>query len=93
MQIDEADMRVPEGLKAHGHLSADITATTTPSGLSGKIDEHRPDIVFVDGIYLMENEAGHQPGTAQAYTSLSRSMKRLAQRTGCPVVGTMQALR
>ena len=73
-------------------FSADISATTTPSGLSGKIDEHQPDIVFVDGIYLMENEGGHQPGTPQAYTSLSRAMKRLAQRTGKPIVGTMQAL-
>jgi hypothetical protein len=97
--LDDADMvKLKEGMRFQNNLdatfiiSADITATTTPSGLSGKIDEHRPDIVFVDGIYLMENEAGHQPGTAQAYTSLSRSMKRLAQRTKVPVVGTMQAL-
>lgn len=73
-------------------ISADISGSTTPSGLSGKIDEYQPDIVFVDGIYLMENEAGHLEGTPQAYTSLSRSMKRLAQRTGVPIVGTMQAL-
>ena len=53
-------------------ISADISATTTPSGLSGKIDEHQTDIVYVDGVYLMENELGHQSGTAQAYTSLSR---------------------
>ena len=92
MVLLKEGMRFQAGLPGTFIVSADITATTTPSGLSGKIDEHRPDIVFVDGIYLMENEAGHQPGTAQAYTSLSRSMKRLAQRVGIPVVGTMQAL-
>jgi replicative DNA helicase len=96
--LSESDMRQLKDLMRDRRdmkefiISADITATTTPSGLSGKIDEHRPDIVFVDGIYLMENEAGHQPGTAQAYTSLSRSMKRLAQRAKVPIVGTMQAL-
>jgi hypothetical protein len=98
-KLDDNDMKLlRRGMKAQENrdglfiCSADITATTTPSGLSGKIDEHRPDIVFVDGIYLMENEAGHQPGTASAYTSLSRSMKRLAQRVKIPLVGTMQAL-
>lgn len=98
-KLDDDDMKLLKRNMAHQAgskkpfiISADITATTTPSGLAGKIDEHQPDIVFVDGIYLMENEAGHQPGTPQAYTSLSRSMKRLAQRTGVPVVGTMQAL-
>ena len=97
-KLTEEDMaKLKKGMRVRANMepfiiSADITATTTPSGLSGKIDEHQPDIVFVDGIYLMENEAGHQPGTPQAYTSLSRSMKRLAQRAGVPVVGTMQAL-
>lgn len=97
-KLDDEDMKkLKQGMRLRTNMepfiiSADITATTTPSGLSGKIDEHQPDIVFVDGIYLMENESGHQPGTPQAYTSLSRSMKRLAQRVHVPVVGTMQAL-
>ena len=97
-KLNDEDMtKLKEGMRHQATMepfviSADISATTTPSGLSGKIDEHRPDIVFVDGVYLMENEGGHQPGTAQAYTSLSRSLKRLGQRASLPVVGTMQAL-
>ena len=97
-KLSDEDMRkFKEGMRLRTNMepfiiSADISATTTPSGLSGKIDEHQPDIVYVDGVYLMENELGHQSGTAQAYTSLSRSMKRLAQRAGIPIVGTMQAL-
>jgi hypothetical protein len=72
-------------------ISADISATTTVTGLAGKIDQHRPDIVFIDGVYLMESDTG-EPGSAQSYTAISRGLKRLAQRTKIPVVGTIQAL-
>lgn len=73
-------------------ISADISATTTVSGLAGKIEEHQPDIVFVDGVYLMENEIGADTGSTQSYTSISRGLKRLAQRIKKPVVTTTQAL-
>lgn len=73
-------------------VSGDISATTTVSGLSAKIEEHEPDIVFVDGVYLMENEIGAQPGSPQAYTAISRGLKRLAQRIDKPLVATTQAL-
>lgn len=94
---DKDMLKLKRGGRLRQHLppfivSADITATTTPSGLAGKIEEHQPDIVYIDGAYLMENEQGAQPLTPQAYTSLSRSLKRLAQRIKRPVVGTMQAL-
>lgn len=73
-------------------VSADISATTTVSGLAAKIEQHKPDIVFVDGVYLMENEIGADPGSPRAYTSISRGLKRLAQRADIPLVGTTQAL-
>lgn len=73
-------------------VSSDISATTTVSGLSAKVDEHDPDIVFVDGVYLMESESGADPGSAQAMTSISRGLKRLSQRMGRPLVATTQAL-
>lgn len=73
-------------------ISADTSATTTVSGLAAKIVEHQPDIVFIDGVYLMENEIGADAGTTQAYTAISRSIKRLAQRTNLPVITTVQAL-
>lgn len=73
-------------------VSADISATTTVSGLAAKIEQHKPDIIFVDGVYLMENEIGAEPGSPRAYTSISRGLKRLAQRANIPLVGTTQAL-
>lgn len=73
-------------------VSEDITATTTTSSIMAKIEEHRPDIVYVDGVYLMDNEVGADPFSTQAYTAISRSLKRLTQRTEIPLVGTTQAL-
>jgi replicative DNA helicase len=73
-------------------ISTDISATTTVSGLAAKVEEHDPDIVFVDGLYLMDNEIGAEPGSPRAFTAISRSLKRLAQRLKMPIVGTTQAL-
>jgi hypothetical protein len=73
-------------------ISADTAATLTVSGLAGKIEEKRPDIVFIDGVYLMENEEKLAPQSAQAFTSISRGLKRLAQRIDKPLIGTIQAL-
>jgi replicative DNA helicase len=73
-------------------VTADISASTTLSGLAGKIEQHQPDIIFIDGAYLMENEIGAEPLSAQAFTSISRGLKRLAQRLNKPIVITTQAL-
>jgi replicative DNA helicase len=73
-------------------MLADTTATTTVSALAANIEQYKPDIIFVDGMYLMENEAGFDDGTTQALTSISRGMKRLGQRVKIPIVGTTQAL-
>ena len=73
-------------------ISSDVSAMTTVSALSAKIEEHQPDAVYVDGVYLMDNEVGAEPFSTQAYTSISRSLKRLTQRINVPLVGTTQAL-
>jgi len=73
-------------------ISADISASTTMSGLGAKIEQHAPDIVFIDGVYLMDSESGYDMQSPQHYTAISRGLKRLAQRTGKPLVCVTQAL-
>lgn len=73
-------------------LSADINSVTTVSGIAGKIEQHQPDVVFVDGIYLMRDELGEAEGSPQALTNITRNMKRLAQRADLPIVASTQAL-
>lgn len=73
------------------HLTDSVSGTTL-SALSGKIAETRPDVVFVDGVYLMIDEISGEQNTPQALTNLTRNLKRLAQRIDRPIFITTQAL-
>lgn len=73
-------------------ISEDISSLTTVSAIAGKIQQHKPDLLVVDGVYLMDDEQGEPKGTPQALTNITRSLKRLAQRFDIPIVGTTQVL-
>ena len=73
-------------------LSADINSVTTVSGIAAKIEQYSPDIVFVDGVYLMRDELGEPEGSPQALTNITRNLKRLCQRANLPIIASTQAL-
>ena len=73
------------------HL-VDAVNGITVSALSAKIEQSKPDIVFVDGVYLMLDEITGEMNTPQAITNITRAMKRLAQRIDKPIVITTQTL-
>jgi replicative DNA helicase len=74
-------------------LVHDPGATSTVSSIAAKIRQHKPDIVFIDGSYLMDSEVPNvQPNSPQALTSITRALKRLAQRDEVAIVQTTQAL-
>ena len=64
----------------------------TVSAIQSKIQTLQPDVVFIDGVYLMLDEQTGESNTPQALTGITRSLKRLAQRTNKPIVITTQAL-
>ncbi len=70
----------------------DRSALTTLSGLQAKISEYQPAAVFVDGVYMMEDENGEPPGSPRALTNITRGLKRLAQNRKIPIVISTQAL-
>jgi len=73
-------------------FSSDISSGMTVSGIQAKIQELDPDVVIVDGAYMMQSEdARFEPGSAQAITSISRGLKRVAQASKIPIVVTTQA--
>jgi len=74
------------------HIVEDIASSTTVSSLSAKIKQHEPGIVFVDGVYMMDDEHGEPKGSPQALTNITRSLKRLAQQHKVPIVVTTQVL-
>jgi replicative DNA helicase len=71
----------------------DNIAARTITGLSAKIEKFKPDIVFVDGMYLMMDEETGETESERSLRSLTRNMKRVAQRYNVPVVVSTQALR
>lgn len=73
------------------YLSESVSAQTI-SALSIKIEKLRPDILFVDGVYLMVDEMTGEMTTPLALTNITRSMKRLGQQYEIPVVQTTQVL-
>lgn len=64
----------------------------TVSALAAKVNQVQPDVVFVDGVYLMQDEQTGESNTPQALTNITRSLKRMAQRMDIPVVISTQTL-
>lgn len=91
MQELERQVRKWKGMQPV-YLSTDITSATTVSGIGAKIETLQPDIVFIDGVYLMDDEEGEAKGSPQALTNITRSFKRLAMRREVPIVISTQAL-
>jgi len=97
-QMSEAEfMRLEKSMRMMKNMqpfmmSEDSSSLTTISAIAGKIQEYQPDAVFIDGMYLMDDENGEPKGTPQALTNITRGVKRLAQRFDIPIVGTSQVL-
>jgi len=73
-------------------MTEDASSLTTVSAIAGKIQQYRPGLVIVDGVYLMDDENGEPKGSPQALTNITRSLKRLAQKFDVPLIGTTQVL-
>lgn len=70
----------------------DVTSATL-TGLLAKVHQYKPDILFVDGLYMMDSEIeGVESMDTRSLTKISRGLKRIAQIQKIPVVATTQAL-
>lgn len=73
-------------------ILTDSVSGLTVSAMAAKIEQHHPDVVFIDGVYLMIDEQSGESNTPQALTSITRALKRLAQRMKIPIVISTQTL-
>jgi hypothetical protein len=92
----EEDDRLFKALRRrkNGHplvMSSDPDGSTV-SRVAAKIEQYKPDIVFIDGVYMMDDEEGEPKGSPQALTNITRSLKKLARRTSTPIVISTQVL-
>jgi replicative DNA helicase len=76
----------------HKFYLTDSTSAMTVSALQAKAEKLKPDIIFVDGVYLMVDEASGESNTPAALTSITRNLKRMGQRLELPVVISTQVL-
>ena len=65
---------------------------STVSEMAAKLERNKPDILFIDGVYMMWDEQTGDRGTPQAITNITRSLKELAGRFQIPIVITPQVL-
>ncbi|CAB4123908.1 replicative DNA helicase [uncultured Caudovirales phage] len=73
------------------HLVDAVNGLTIDS-LLAKAEQLKPDILFVDGVYLMMDQVTGEANTPQALTNITRGLKRVAQRLNIPVIITTQTL-
>lgn len=60
--------------------------------LQAKIEEHEPDIVLVDGIYLMvDDDPFRRKAQWEQLNTISRGLKVMAENYNIPIVATTQA--
>jgi replicative DNA helicase len=64
----------------------------TVSAVASKIQSKNPDVVFIDGTYLMVDEQTMESNTPQSITNITRALKRLAMKINKPIVISTQAL-
>jgi len=99
-KLNDLYMMVREQSKATqgSHNIICISGRDAPAGqdsmswVRSKVDKYQPDIVFIDGLYLMS--ADGKPGKDhERVASISRAARDMVLGTRIPLVATMQANR
>ena len=67
-----------------------IATATGVMGMSAEIEKYNPDIVLVDGVYLMEDDQGAKDDWLRV-AHITRDIKKLAKRTKKPIFINTQA--
>jgi len=75
-----------------GLITVPSEPALTTAEIMALIEEHKPDLVLIDGVYLMSESKKPVIGWEDA-AAVSRAIKRLARKTGLPFVGVIQANR
>lgn len=70
----------------------DASSGSTISSMRAQIERLEPDLVILDGIYMMHDEITGESNTPQSLTNITRALKRLATQSGLPIVINTQAL-
>lgn len=63
----------------------------TVSAVGAKIDLHKPDLVIIDGTYMMEDEEGYDKNTSFALANIVSGLKSMAMNRDKPIIAVTQS--
>jgi hypothetical protein len=87
------DLRMSQRLVILSAKDVSSGGDTVP-WLRSKIEKHKPDLQFVDGLYLMSPSDGRKNmSREERMTGVSRQYRQLILDTGVPGIATLQANR
>lgn len=66
-------------------ISSEGTSVITPNTIMNKADQHKPDVIIVDYLQLMSDNAKTK-GMTEKYTNATHELKQLAMRTNLPII-------
>ena len=69
----------------------DSSGGLTVSAIASQVQNRKPDILFIDGVYLLQDDQGAEAYNQQM-TNITRSLKHLAMKAKIPIVATTQVL-
>lgn len=72
-------------------VSNEIGSETNPNLIASKIEQYKPDIVFIDYLQLMSDNAGTSGNETMKIKNLSRELKMLAIQQEIPVIAIASA--
>lgn len=78
-----------EGLKAQAPFKIIGEPGRGVSFIASKAIRYRPTMIFIDGMYLMEDESESDQNW-QRITNIARSLKKLAKKLKIPIFATVQ---
>jgi replicative DNA helicase len=89
---DRLIKRIDELKEEHPFHFVDAINGLTIDSLLAKAEQLKPDVLFVDGVYLMLDQVTGEANTPQALTNITRGLKRVAQKLDIPIIITTQTL-
>lgn len=77
-----------EDLQDYGNFQ--LITGESPMQIAGEIEKYKPDIVFIDGVYLMNDDRKSNTDTEKVY-HITADLKRIAKNYKIPIVINSQA--
>lgn len=85
--------KIITSMKGAGEIFVPRRRIVTPTQVMSTAMNLKVDLVFIDGVYLMQPSAGQMRDRYQNLAAISNELKQMALETDIPIIGTAQIKR